>query len=92
MIRCSMFVQDSRRCPNAADMQLKVERLIDGVLCTFVIVVCNDNDCLRRYAATVAQFQRDGATLSTVRLPRAAVLALKMDSPRTVHTDISEDR
>jgi hypothetical protein len=36
MIRCSMIVQGSQRCPNPADVQLRVDRLLDGVLCAFV--------------------------------------------------------
>jgi hypothetical protein len=77
MIRCSMILIGSQRCPNPTDVQLRVDRCLHGVECSFVIACCVDSECARRYAATVREFQRGGARVTETKLPYAAVVALK---------------
>jgi hypothetical protein len=58
MIRCSMIGPFSRRCESPGDVQARVEQLLEGVECAFVLVSCADGECIRRYSATVRELKR----------------------------------
>jgi hypothetical protein len=81
MIRCSMLEPlFSRRCNRPADVQMRVEQLLEGVECSFVLARCVDSACVRCYDATLREFQRVGARVTEAKLPYAAVVALKQVS------------
>ena len=80
MIRCSMILIGSQRCPNPTDLQLRVDQFPHGVECSFVIACCVDSECARRYSATVQELKRVGARVTETKLPYAAVVALKQGS------------
>lgn len=80
MTQCSMIGRLFRRCSSPGDVQARVEQLLEGIDCDFVLVSCNSGECLRRYSATVREFKRTGARVTEIKLPYAAVVALKQVS------------
>jgi hypothetical protein len=80
MIQCSMLNSLSRRCRNHGDVQARIDRFLYGVECAFVLVSCVDSECLKRYSATVREFRREGARVTEMKLPYAAVVSLKQGS------------
>ncbi len=72
--------RDGVQSLNPADVQLRVDRLLDGVECAFVIASCADSECMGRYSATVRELKRVGARVIEAKLPYTAVVALKQVS------------
>lgn len=83
--------RDGVQSLNPADVQLRVDRLLDGVECAFVIASCADSECMGRYSATVRELKRVGARVIEAKLPYTAVVALKQVSGALSNTSTRSD-